>query len=160
VLLLKDRECIVAVDTIGGAGEHNVKLQWLAGAAEYAFDPESSLLRLNTPVGPFFVKVVDGCALPANADVACGRQSPPRGWLSRYYGEKAAVPSLHAGGRLPLPATLVTVLSPAEPLVSLRDGAWMVDVDGQQLAFTLRDGRFDSIAETEGISLAAVATTP
>ena len=157
VLLLKDRECIVVVDTIGGSGEHDVKLQWLAGATEYAFDPGNCLLRLNTPAGPFFVKVVDARALPASADVACGRPLPPRGWLSRYYGEKVAVPSLHAGGRLRLPATLVTVLSPAEPLVSVRDGAWLVDVGGQPLAFTLRDGRFDSIGSDEEASLKAVA---
>jgi hypothetical protein len=112
---------------------------------------------MDTPVGPFFVKVVDGHALPASADVACGRQSPPRGWLSRYYGEKVAVPSLHAGGRLRLPATLVTVLSPAEPLVSVRDGAWLVRVGGQPLAFTLRDGRFDSIALAEEIRVKVVA---
>jgi asparagine synthase (glutamine-hydrolysing) len=157
VLLLKDRECVVVVDTVQGAGEHEVKLQWLAGTAEYAFDPSNCLLRLNTPVGPFFVKVVDGQARPAGADVACGRQSPPRGWLSRYYGEKLAVPSLHAGGRLHLPATLVTVLSPAKPLISTRDGSWLVHVGGQPFAFTLRDGRFDSIALAEEIRVQVVA---
>ena len=147
VLLCKCSGCVVVVDTMMGTGEHEVTLQWLAGNEGFDFDPSRGLIRLETPAGSFFVKVVDSGANPASATVVCGQTAPPRGWLSRYYGEKIPVPSLHAGGRMKLPATLVTILSPSEPGISKNGNTWLVRTGDQQLSFALRDGRFDSIKE-------------
>lgn len=144
VLLNKDTSSVVVVDTIMGEGVHDVNLQWLAGSQTFTFDSPGCLLRLGTPAGSYFIKAV-GSQPGASGVVACGQNSPPRGWLSRYYGEKIPVPSLNVGGRVPLPFTFVTILSPMLPSVCKTEDSWCVRTGNHQLVFDLSDGRFERI---------------
>lgn len=75
----------------------------------------------------------------------CGQNSPPRGWLSRYYGEKMPVPSLNVGGSVQLPFSLVTILSPMLPSVAKTGNSWCARTGNHQPVLDLRDGRFERI---------------
>src|SRR5437870_10769231 len=51
-------------------------------------------MELATPEGTFSVGVFGADGSSELSSVVAGADDPPRGWLSRYYGEKVAVPSL------------------------------------------------------------------
>lgn len=114
VLFLKDENWIV-VDRIGGSGTHQIRLGWLGGEFPYRYCPEKAELILHTPQGNFRICTYDALGRPLAGDVVAGSDTPPRGWLSRYYGEKIPVPSLVVGGLIKLPATFVTLLTPGRP---------------------------------------------
>src|SRR5262245_18449479 len=93
VLFVKDDLWLVA-DQLTGTGTHTASLQWLGGEFPFQFAPETCQLVMDTPAGEFVVQVLDDRGRPLAGDVVDGQVDPPRGWLSRYYGEKAPVPSL------------------------------------------------------------------
>jgi asparagine synthase (glutamine-hydrolysing) len=144
VLFIKDEMWIV-VDTVTGSGAHEVALQWLGGTPRYSFEAERSTLMLETEVGPFFVAVAreDGTSL--EADVVAGQGMPVRGWLSRYYGEKVAVPSMQAHSRQELPVVLVTGMAPERPEFSRVGNRWRVQAGARECSFVLEDGRFKDV---------------
>ncbi|HXJ42911.1 MAG TPA: heparinase II/III-family protein, partial [Bryobacteraceae bacterium] len=154
ILFVKD-EIWIAIDTILGEGQHDLSLQWLGGEFPFDFDPESSRMTLNTPEGPFCVTVLDGTGKPgAGTTVVAGAENPPRGWHSRYYGRKVAVPSIIATTRATLPATFVTVLAPG-PVATLVEGdSWALQVAGRDVRFVIADGCF------QGVTVAAGAEIP
>jgi asparagine synthase (glutamine-hydrolysing) len=146
VLFVKDELWVVA-DTIFGTGSHTARLHWLAGAFPFEFDATAGCLTLSTPRGEFRVTVLDGAGSPvAGADVVAGSDDPPRGWRSRYYGEKEPVPSLAATATGPLPLTFVSVLSGGRPLVSVEHGEWSVALADKFARFRLADGCFRDVA--------------
>jgi hypothetical protein len=102
----------VVRDTVLGTGAHRARLHWLAGPFPWTFEADKARLVLETPVGGFTIWVLDEAGRPLAADVVEGRQTPPRGWLSRYYGEKEAVPSLAVEIEATCPLSLVTVFGP------------------------------------------------
>lgn len=108
---LTDDETVVVLDTITGTGSHDANLYWLGGPYPYDFSRDDCRLTLRTPAGPFVVSVYRGGS-PAEGDVVAGQESPPRGWLSRYYGEKVAVPSLLCTARGAVPLQFLSVLGP------------------------------------------------
>ena len=124
VLFLKDELWIVA-DRISGDGTHDLRLHWLRGD-----DAE------------FSVSVFDAEGNPLEASVVAGATSPPRGWISRDYGEKRAVPSIAVERRAALPFVFVSVLAPEPPPVSIANGRWSVG----GISFALRDGTIDDVA--------------
>lgn len=110
----------VVVDTLRGEPEqeHEARLQWQGGPFPWRAEPNG--LCLETPAGDFHVRVFDNDALPVPTDVVAGGEHPPRGWVSRYYGEKVPAPSLVASTRSRLPLTFLSVLC-APDLVLRRD---------------------------------------
>ncbi len=110
MLFLKDDVWVIA-DTVTGVGSHTVRLHWLAEDVPHSYDPDRGELRLTTAAGLFSVRILDQQARSMAGDVVRGRDDPPRGWLSRYYGEKTPAPSLVVSRAQPLPLTFVTVLS-------------------------------------------------
>jgi asparagine synthase (glutamine-hydrolysing) len=126
VLFLKD-DFWVVVDRIEGSGPHHVRLHWLGGDFPYrpGFGGKTSL-QLETPDGPFHLAVFNAVGRALSGEIVAGQDDPPRGWLSRYYAEKIPVPSLsiEVFGRLPL--TLVSLLGPNVPSVTVSDSSWSV----------------------------------
>ncbi|NDJ15572.1 MAG: hypothetical protein EBY17_31105 [Acidobacteriia bacterium] len=160
ILFLKD-DLWVCVDTVIGSGDHSASLQWLCGEFPQEFDAGCSELTLATPEGPFSITILNEKAEPyAGVDVVVGQESPPRGWLSRYYGQKTPVPSLAATVAGSLPLTLVSILaggkavarlSPSKAVGSAGQGeTWTVDTDSLSTSFRLVEGRFQDIEVRTG----------
>jgi asparagine synthase (glutamine-hydrolysing) len=146
VLFVKDDLWVVA-DTLIGAGKHEATLQWLGGEFPWKLDDRAACMTLQTPEGPFRVQVLDEEAAPIpGATIVTGQDSPPRGWLARYYGRKVAIPSLVLKVASALPMTLVSVLSGqnATPRM-LPTGEWEVATGTGVVRFRLTQGRFAGV---------------
>jgi asparagine synthase (glutamine-hydrolysing) len=148
VVFLKD-DLFVVVDHIQGTGRHAIRLHWLAGDFPYTFQASENRLDLKTDAGDFYVQVRDreGRAMPA--DVVAGRQQPPRGWLSRYYGDKTAVPSFAVAVDCDVPATFVSLLSGGRPAeVEVVGECWNIRLDDGCLRIRIADGRITELTCT------------
>jgi len=135
VLFVKDNLWVV-VDQIEGSGTHKARLHWLGGEFAYHYSLDgSSLLQLETPSGPFHIAVFDTAGRLLTGEVVVGQTNPPRGWLSRYYGEKTSVPSftVEVCGQLPL--ALVSILGASVQSVVVTDSTWSVTADGMTVEF-------------------------
>lgn len=154
VVFAKD-DLWVVVDHVSGTGRHAARLHWLCGEFPERFDAASAELVLDTPSGPFHVAVKDAYGVPLAADVARGVEDPPRGWLSRYYGEKVPVPSLVAQVVGATPLTFVSVLSGAPAGVSVIEDRWAIAAAGLTLGFRLVDGRPVDVTSRSGQGLQA-----
>ncbi len=137
VLFIKDDVWIVA-DHVTGGGTHRARLQWLGG--DFSFEHDNGQMILDTPEGDFSVRVFDDQGRTLAGDVKFGQESPPRGWLSRYYGEKQPVPSLVVEQTGALPLTLVTILGAGTPQLAVRDGVWSVGDSQTATRFHLEEG--------------------
>jgi asparagine synthase (glutamine-hydrolysing) len=126
VLFVKD-DLWVIVDRIAGEGTHRARLHWLCGDYPHRHDPITGAVELETPAGPFWI-TVHGASSGA-AEVVRGESDPPRGWLSRHYGEKVPVPSFSVSREGALPIVFVTVLSAGRP---------EIQAAGDRLAVTCR----------------------
>jgi asparagine synthase (glutamine-hydrolysing) len=127
----------IVVDRISGRGEHDVRLHWLAAPGPHAYDGDEGRLTLDTPAGAFSVTVLGADGRPLRGDVVAGREDPPRGWLSRYYGEKVAAPSLAVHRRGSLPATFVTLLCAGVPDVRVEGDRWTVGAGQVEARFSI-----------------------
>jgi hypothetical protein len=149
VLYAKDDLWVVA-DTVEGADRHALRLHWLAGDFPYEFNSENATLVLDTPKGTFQIAVLDQFGLAwRNTDVVKGSGEEPRGWSSRYYGEKIPVPSLVAGASTRLPATFMSILCAGKPSVFVQGEEWSVragESGAAELRFRLVAGRFEGIS--------------
>jgi asparagine synthase (glutamine-hydrolysing) len=137
VLFVKD-ELWVVVDHISGGGTHAARLHWLCG--DFAYDETDGGLTLGTPKGDFSLTVFDERGRTMAGDVVAGREKSPRGWLSRYYGEKQPVPSLAVKRNGPLPLTFVSVIGASATRVEMRDGLWVITGSRQATSFRIADG--------------------
>jgi len=142
--MLKD-DVWVVVDRIDGDGDHGVRLQWLCGDFPFIADEANGGIGLQTPKGPFTVRVFDEQAHGARATVVAGAEHPPRGWLSRHYGRKVAVPSLVVEQRLPAPVTFVSVLSGTEYDITTAAGKWQLVSAGIVATFDVGDHFVESV---------------
>jgi asparagine synthase (glutamine-hydrolysing) len=157
VLFLKREELCIVVDTISGEGTHNARLHWLGGEFPYSFDSDRCLLTLETPQGPFSVTVLDKTGAPhSSADVVAGSNDPPRGWLSRYYGDKVPVPSLAASETGSLPIVFVTLACAGRPTVQVSGDEWLVTLNDDALHFRIDAGLIADI----GLAAKSVAESP
>ncbi len=134
--------CVIR-DTVLGTGEHAIRAHWLAGPFPWHHDAEAAALTLDTASGAFrlLMRHEDG-RVPASS-VVSGSDTPPRGWQSRYYAEKVAVPSFAAEFRAICPVGLVTAFGPGLRTLDVRDShAWMTLEGGECLSVHLgADGR-------------------
>jgi hypothetical protein len=105
-------------------------------------------LRLNTPAGPFSVTILDAAGDPVRtANVVSGAaEGAPRGWLSRYYGEKVPVPSLAATQSGPLPHTFVTLLAGGTPRACISGDVWSIALGENVVRFRIEAGSFADVA--------------
>jgi asparagine synthase (glutamine-hydrolysing) len=95
---------------------------------------------LDTPEGLFTMKVMDSFGNPIEIDMVRGADNPPRGWLSRYYGEKVPVASIAATVTCELPFRFITILGEGDPQVSMNDGTWTIDASKSPFNFVISDG--------------------
>jgi hypothetical protein len=144
VLYIKD-DLWVVVDAIRGRGKHSLRLHWLGGEFSYHHDREAMRLDLDTPSGKFGVQVRDTRGQPLAGDVVAGSSSPPRGWSSRYYGEKVAVPSLAVEMQTEMPAALVSLLHGGRIGVSVDGETWDIETSNLRCRFSLADGKFTKV---------------
>jgi asparagine synthase (glutamine-hydrolysing) len=137
VLFLKD-DFWVVVDRMEGFGTHRIRLHWLGGDFPYrpGLDGQSSL-QLETPDGPFHLGVFNAVGQPLSGEIVAGQDDPPRGWLSRYYAEKIPVPSLSTEVSRELPLTLVSLLGPHVPSVTVSNSLWSVMSGERMFEFEL-----------------------
>ncbi len=149
VLCVKDGLWVV-VDQIVGGGEHEARLHWLGGEYPGSYDVDTGTMVLETPLGPFSVAVLQEDGRPLPGDMVAGSQDPPRGWLSRYYGEKVPVPSLAVRRRGAVPLQFVSILGPARPGVRVEGGRWEVASARAGVSFSLSDGCFEHVQVKSG----------
>jgi asparagine synthase (glutamine-hydrolysing) len=135
----------VVVDTVRGDGGHTARLQWLGGPYPHRYDVPAGRLEVETPAGPFTVTVLASDARPLPGDVVAGGETPPRGWLSRYYGEKVPAPSLAVSRSGEAPLELVSVLSAGRPTIAREGARWRVNAEGCGVSFDLHQGRFSAV---------------
>ncbi len=143
VLFLKD-DVWVVVDRISGTGDHTARLHWLGG--DYPWAQTANGMSLVTPEGPFTVEVIDAAGLPMHCGVVAGQDNPPRGWLSRYYGEKVPVPSLAVNAVGQVPLTFISVLAGTKYKVAAEGSRWKLTTAQVEASFQIEDGRFTNIA--------------
>jgi asparagine synthase (glutamine-hydrolysing) len=129
-------ELWVVVDWLRGRGVHRARLHWLCGVAVESAAADA--VRLHTSNGPMTLSVYGAPGRPIPLDVVVGREAPPRGWLARYYGERAPVPSIAVECEAELPLALVSVVG-RSPEVSVEQDAWRVRCPGGDLGFHLRE---------------------
>jgi asparagine synthase (glutamine-hydrolysing) len=147
VLYFKDDVWIV-VDWILGSGSHHARLHWLCGEFDYRYDREAGRIELATGPGPFTIDVLDEEGAPIAGDAVAGQEDPPRGWLSRYYGEKILVPSLVVEKTAELPLTFVSVLSGGTSSATVANGRWRVAHGDSAIEFTIQGQRFGNVTLT------------
>ncbi|MBK8696573.1 MAG: heparinase II/III family protein [Deltaproteobacteria bacterium] len=121
-----DDGTMVVIDRITGEGEHSARLHWLGGPYPYTADPAHVAMTLHTSKGDYGVAVFDRTGAPLAGTVVRGQSDPPRGWVSRYYGEREDVPSLAVEQRAKCPLEFVTVLGEGPLEVSVEGGRWTV----------------------------------
>jgi asparagine synthase (glutamine-hydrolysing) len=147
ILFLKNDTWVV-VDRIVGEGVHNVRLHWLGGPFEWVSAPEMNGMDVRTTGGVFQVRTfaVDGSAL--QGDVTAGDETRPRGWLSRYYGEKVPVPSFAAEQSGKLPQTMISVLSGHPFEIEVEGSQWTVETPVATASFDAELGLLDTAVES------------
>jgi asparagine synthase (glutamine-hydrolysing) len=140
VLYLKDELWVVA-DRVLGTQRHSARLHWLGGDFPCSPDGASGRFSLRTPDGPFAVSVhgPDGQSLAGS--VARGQETPPRGWLSRHFGETVPVPSLAVECQGAGPLVFLTLAGAGAPALE-REGetAWRARGASTSVSFRLEDG--------------------
>jgi|GEM_PF-18276 len=144
-VLFAGDEVWVVIDRLAGKGSHHVRLHWLGGEYPYEYLARDNRFILSTPAGPFTVYVLDERGKSLSGDVAFGANDPPRGWLSRYYGEKVPVPSWAVERDGALPCCFVSVLSAGEAHVEVNGAQWRIEAGDTSLGFTIEDSRFAQV---------------
>ena len=124
VLRAGDDLWLVADDLLG-QGEHTLCLHWLLPDLPYTLDEEAGQLLLQSPQGPFSIRV--WCSQPGifrlirgGEPVSSALPSPSapsltlRGWRSLYYAYKEPALSLSLDAIARLPVRFLTLLIPGD----------------------------------------------
>jgi asparagine synthase (glutamine-hydrolysing) len=136
----------IVVDRVAGEGSHDVRLHWLCADFPYTYDTTTARLQLQTPEGTFSVTTLAEGGAPLAGTVVAGQESPPRGWIARYYAERLPTPSLAITTRRNLPVTLVSVLGAGAPEVHVEGDRWTIRAGGREVAVVIRDGLLEPAA--------------
>jgi asparagine synthase (glutamine-hydrolysing) len=145
VLFVKD-DLWVVIDQVLGTGTHRARLHWLAGEFPFEPDERGGRLDLSTPNGRFGVAVYDGAADPLPVTVVAGQEDPPRGWLSRYYGQKAAVASMATEVAGVCPLVFISVLGADRPNLEVDGSRYRARAGKNEVTFRIADGLFEDIS--------------
>lgn len=144
VLFVKDDLWVVA-DTVIGEGQHTARLHWLGGDFPHRHSAPVAPLELRTPKGTFSIACFDALGAPIEATVVRGGETPPRGWLSRYYAEKVPVPSYAAERAGPTPHVFISVLVADSATLAAGPDGYRVHTPGRTVRFALGDGLFTGV---------------
>jgi len=144
ILFLKDDVWVVC-DHITGSGSHAARLHWLGGPFEWTTGPGDRGVTMRTPEGGFSVVVHDTLGQPLEGNVVAGDETIPRGWLSRYYGERVPVPSLEVTLTGTTPLTFVSVLSGTPYDLEVAGDRWRVETAHAAMTFNLTCGSLHGI---------------
>jgi hypothetical protein len=131
---------------VTGTGSHAVRLHWLGGDFEWSAAPGANGFEMRTPGGPFTVSAFHADGRPFAGDVISGDEETPRGWLSRYYGEKVPVPSFAATHTGDVPLAMVSILSGSPYELTIEGRRWSLTTPELAASFDLSSGSFESIA--------------
>lgn len=124
---------LIVVDRVSGGASHTARLHWLLAGKPGARDGE-----YETPAGAICLSVT-GNAGSLDAVIATGRQNPPAGWVSRYYGEKTPATSLAFTVTSEEPL-FVTVVSPRpNSIVRNEDGTFALRSAESAITIDVRD---------------------
>jgi asparagine synthase (glutamine-hydrolysing) len=140
-------DCTLVVDHLTGEGLHRGRLHWLGGPFPFDYDSVRATLTLATPGGDFRVATFDLQGRPLAGDVVAGSEVPPRGWLSRRYAEKVAVPSLAIERTWESAWTVLSALLGPGVRVFAEGARWRVRGEGMNVSFALCDGVPDDVRE-------------
>jgi hypothetical protein len=131
---------VVVVDRVTGEGDHDVRLQWLFGPFGVRQTDARASVTLDTPEGQYTARAYDASARLLEGTVVAGQLDPPRGWLSRYYADKVAAPSLAVQARCSLPLTWITVLGPGDVVLEKEGDLFTAGCDGVRASFRIVEG--------------------
>jgi asparagine synthase (glutamine-hydrolysing) len=145
VLFVKDDLWVIA-DHITGEGDHALRLHWLGGEFPFSHDGVEARMSLSTPRGSFAIAVHEVEGALFKGTVVAGRERPPRGWISRYYGEKVPAPSLMVDVRRRLPLVFVSILAAGSPQVRVDGNRWSLLREESRIQFELNAGTIDRVA--------------
>lgn len=136
-VLMWRRGLWVVLDELRAQSSHRARLQWLCADLPYRY--VDGVLNLEAPEGTFGIAVFDRDGRPLVGDVVRGQDSPPRGWISRHYGERLPTPSL-AVEREGSGLSFLTVLGPGTPTLERTDRGYRVGDSEGDVSFTVVDG--------------------
>jgi hypothetical protein len=92
------------------------------------------------------VRAYDEKAAPLVPDVVRGQESPPRGWLARYYARKVPVPSFAVEREGPAPLTFISVVGAGVPGLARLHQEYVVLGASGTVRFRLVDGLIRVVA--------------
>jgi len=115
----------VVRDSILGTGNHSARVHWLGG--DYPGQAKGlGVFALSTPAGEFCIVTKREDGSPLEGNLIKGGTHPPRGWLSRHYGEKVSVPSIEVTQSSSVPLRIFSFIGPGPLEVSKVNDSWMV----------------------------------
>lgn len=145
-VLLVGEDLWVVVDWVRSGQPHPARLHWLGGEYPHRSRCAGAELLLDTPKGPFTIQVLDLEARPMQSTIVAGQEEPPRGWHSRYYGERRPTPSL----AVELPPSKdhcwISLLGANQPRIRRNRGMYVVENDRVSANFTLEDGSMSVVS--------------
>ena len=100
----------ILIDDLAGAAHHQVDLTFQFGALDVTLG-HHPWARAQTPGGRV-LWISPFPSAPVHPSLKSGELSPPRGWISREYGQRQAAPMLIYSFAVALPWRIVTLLLP------------------------------------------------
>lgn len=141
VLQLGDAHWLV-LDRLVSQAPHRFRLHWLLPHLPYQWDAADRQLRLETPQGPYFVRIGrDRRGLAGDqemASLAAGDPDSTRGWRSRFYGHREPAISLALEIQA-AEAFFVTLFGPDESTVEVGENALRIAADSWSAQVTVAD---------------------
>ncbi|MCB9554663.1 MAG: alginate lyase family protein [Deltaproteobacteria bacterium] len=127
-----------------GATARTARVHWLIDAEVTSAD---RVLALECDAGTLYAAAVDQRGGTLESELARGASDPPRGWISRHYGQRS--PAWSWSIALPASGSLLTVFSGGRPprIVCRGDRRFSVEAADSELSFEwhaagLRDIRY------------------
>jgi uncharacterized heparinase superfamily protein len=100
----------ILIDDLSGAARHQVDLTFQFGPLDVTLGTHP-WARARTPKG-HVLWISPFPSAPVHPSLKCGELAPPRGWISREYGDRQPAPMLIYSFDVALPWRIVTLLLP------------------------------------------------
>jgi hypothetical protein len=137
VILVKAGYCVV-VDDLKGVGKHRLDLRFQLARLPARLDADQWVRVGESSGNGLFIRAFS--AVPLRVVLAEGEVEPRRGWISTDYGVQAPAPMLVYSTIGVIPVRIVTLLFPAERLVSVPHVSALVEA-GAVTGLILNEGR-------------------
>ncbi len=129
VVSLNKENIWAVIDDVSGAEIHEVKLNWQL--CPFSWKQNNDCLWAQTANGPVQI-VVLSTDTKGSPEIHAGRENPPAGWQSLYYGKKQDAPVSISTWKSLLPLRIVTIISLGKQL-----SKW--SFDNNAVCFTMRE---------------------